>query len=261
MTLLAIFIFIFGLVIGSGLNALEFRYDNKKSFLVGRSICPHCKHELGGWDLIPVLSYLSLSGKCRYCNKKISWHYPVIEVLTAVSFTLYALFSDFIDHTELFSFSFFVSLFAGFVIITLLVFLLLYDAHHQILPNGILLLLGVVGALASWFIFNQTLVNILLGAVIGFGFFGLMYLVSKGKWIGFGDVKFGIALGLTLSSPLIFFCLFAAYIIGAVYAGFVLARKEKGMKDKIAFGPFLSLAAILALIVGPNIIHWYIGLL
>lgn len=261
MTIIGIFSFVLGLIIGSGINAFEYRFRDPKSFAKGRSICPHCKHELSALDLVPVFSYLALQGKCRYCKKKISWHYPVIEILTAVSFAAYALFSELVTRSPLYSTMFFVELILGFAVIAVLVFLLLYDARHQILPNSAVLVVGILGLIGSLFVFKLSLESVAVGAVIGFGFFGLMYLLSQGKWLGLGDVKLGLALGLLLGSPNIVFCLFAAYIVGALYAAYVLARHKKGMKDKIAFGPFLVVAAIAALIFGQSLIHWYIGLL
>lgn len=261
MITLGIFTFIFGLIVGSGINAFEFRFHDPKSFAKGRSICPHCKHVLSALDLIPVVSFLGLRGKCRYCKEKISWHYPVIELITAVSFTCFALFSQLITREPAFGPLFFVGLLLGFASITILVFLLLFDARHQILPNTAVAILAVLGTVSSYVVFHKSLESLAIGAVIGFGFFGLMYLLSQGKWIGFGDVKLGLALGLLLGSPNIVLCLFLAYIVGALYAGYVLITHKKAMKDKIAFGPFLVLAAIVALVVGQTVINWYIGLL
>jgi prepilin signal peptidase PulO-like enzyme (type II secretory pathway) len=261
MIFLGIFTFALGLIVGSGINAFEYRFLDKKSFLKGRSLCPNCKHTLGALDLIPVVSYAMLLGKCRYCKKSISWHYPAIELLTAASFAGYALFSDYVMNKPLYSLEFFLNLVVGLIFIKLLVFLLLYDAKHKILPNGAVYLLAGLGLLNSFFVFHFSIESIALGAIIGFGFFGLMYLLSQGKWIGFGDVKFGLALGLVLGATSMVLCLFLAYIIGSFYAVYILVTHKKKMKDKIAFGPFLSLAGIIALIVGPSLVSWYIGLL
>ena len=261
MTLLGIFTFILGLIVGSGLNAFEFRFGDKKSFAVGRSICPMCKHELGALDLIPVVSFVALGGRCRYCKKAISWHYPVIELFTAISFTLYVVYSGLVNRASLYSSQSILQVLTGLVLITILVFLLLYDARHQILPNGAVLMLAVLGLLSSLFVYKFSLESIAIGALVGFGFFGLMYLLSQGRWIGMGDVKLGLALGLALGASNTVFCLFSAYILGALYAAYVLLSHKKKMKDKIAFGPFLVVGAIAALIVGQGIVNWYIGIL
>ena len=259
--LLSILIFILGLIIGSGINALVYRVHSGKSFLRGRSECPECHHVLAPRDLLPVFSFLALMGKCRYCKKTIHWMYPAIELLTAVSFLLYAMFSQYVVLTQIDSSLMIARLLVGLVFISFLIFIFLYDARYMIIPNKALMVLAPIAFLGSWLVLGHPLTSVLLGAAVGFGFFGLMYALSKGKWIGFGDVKFGLVFGFMLGLSGTLMTLFFAYVIGAIFAVVILAMKKKHLQDRIAFGPFLALGAIIVLIAGQLIAQWYVGLL
>lgn len=255
------FVFVFGLIVGSALNALEYRFRNTKSFVKGRSECPKCKHELHAIDLIPVVSWVVQGGKCRYCKKPISAHYPAIELLTGISFALFVALSGYVDFVSGDSVLETAKMLLGFVYIGSLVFILLYDAKHMIIPNDVVYPLIVLGFVGSWLILGFSLTQVLLGGAIGFGFFGLMYLLSQGKWIGMGDVKLGLALGFMLGAWQTVLMIFFAYVIGASVVVFLLYTKRKKRTDKIAFGPFLAISSILSLVVGPYILDWYISLL
>lgn len=259
--LLSAFIFMLGLIIGSGINALVYRVHSGKSFLRGRSLCPNCKHQLAVLDLIPVVSYLILKGKCQYCHKPIHWQYPAIELLTATSFTLFFLYSQYIQLAALDSSIMMLRLLVGFVFISYLVFILLYDALYLVIPDSALLSLAPIALLGSWLVFGLDIGHVAIGAAIGFGFFGVMFALSRGRWIGFGDVKFGLVLGMMLGIYGIAIDLFFAYVIGSLFALYILGTKKKHLKDRIAFGPFLALGALVALIFGQAIAVWYVGLL
>jgi len=120
-------IFIFGACIGSFLNCLIYRLDSKQSFLKGRSFCPHCKHQLGFFDLIPILSFIIVKGKCRYCQKKISWQYPLVEIFTGLIFLLLVT-----CHLSL------VTLIYYIVVSSLLIVIFVYDLKHYIIPDKII---------------------------------------------------------------------------------------------------------------------------
>ncbi|MFC1640492.1 prepilin peptidase [Patescibacteria group bacterium] len=257
----SIFLFILGLIIGSAINALAYRIKVKKKFTKGRSFCPHCKHTLGPLDLIPVVSYLMQKGKCRYCKKKIGIHYPLIELLTAFSFTGFYLFSGIIDPDIFATSDDLYKLIFGLVYISFLVFIILYDAKNLLILDVVVYPLIIIAFLGSWVVFQTPLDEILMGGAVGFGFFALMHLMSRGKWIGMGDLKLGLALGLMFGLWLFLVCLFFAYIFGAAISILMLARKKKKVGDKIPFGPFLAGAAIFTLIIGPHILNWYIKFL
>lgn len=237
---------IFGLIIGSFLNCVIYRLETRRSFLKGRSFCPHCEHTLSWQDLIPILSFISLRGKCRYCRQKISWQYPLVELATGLIFFLIFCFLH----------SVFYVLISCFLII-----IFVYDLKHYIIPDSV-----VYPAIALALIFNfQFLIskqfstfNFLILSAIGAAlFFLLIVLVSKGKWMGIGDIKLAFLMGLLLGWPKIFVALFLAFFIGAAIGLVLIWQRKKTMKSEVPFGPFLVAAVFLALFLGEKLINWY----
>jgi len=257
-----IFVFIFGLCIGSFLNAVIYRLNQKKT-LKGRSICPVCKHQLEWRDLVPVFSFLVLGRKCRYCKEKISWQYPLVEIVTAVIFLI-------IFNINLQSFILSTSSFGGFLYLAFLfyiasvfVIILFYDLNYYIIPDKILFPAIIITALYRLSgLINWDLLSILsyvFAVIIGAGFFLTIFLFSKGRWMGFGDVKLAVLMGLLLGFPNILAALFMAFLSGAVVGSVLLILKKKGLKSEIPFGPFLVLGTFIALFWGDTIINWYMA--
>jgi len=246
-----IFVFIFGLCIGSFLNCIIYRLETKKS-LEGRSFCPKCKKQLVWNDLIPVFSFLSLKGKCRYCQKKISCQYPLIEILTGLVFLL--IFNQL-------QFSNLIGLLFLFYIVSSLIIIFVYDLKHYEIPDKVLIP-AIIVALIYCIVFNFSgALNNLLAAFLAFSFFFSIFWFSKGKWMGFGDVKFAILIGLLLGTLNTLLALFLAFFFGAIIGIILMISEKKGLKSEIPFGPFLVSGTILALIWGPKIINWYLNLL
>jgi leader peptidase (prepilin peptidase)/N-methyltransferase len=244
-------IFLLGLIVGSFLNAVIFRLHSGESFVMSRSHCPHCDHELSAMDLIPVISYLLLSGKCRYCQKKISWQYPTVELLTAVIFVLIA--SNFV--LPLTSIQFWVQvIMAGFLIV-----IAVFDLKHYLILDKVIFPALII--ITAYNFYDGFLVNGLLGALLISGFFAAQYFISSGRWIGFGDVKFGLVLGSIFGWKVGIVMLVLAYFIGAIVGVILLIRKTKELKSELPFGVFLSIAAILMMIYGQRISEWYFGLI
>jgi prepilin signal peptidase PulO-like enzyme (type II secretory pathway) len=202
-----------------------------------------------------------LKGKCRYCHKKISIQYPLVEIATALLFLL-------IFNQNLF-FTFFLFIISCFFII-----IFVYDLKHLIIPDKV-----IYPAIAIVLIFNfwnfignclpagkagkliiENFANNLIAAFIGAIFFLLIFLISRGKWIGFGDVKLGFLMGLFLGFPQIITGLFFAYLIGAIIGTGLILLKRKKMKSEVAFGPFLVLGTFIAFFWGNTIINWYLNL-
>lgn len=267
---------VFGLCLGSFVNALVWRTytnentkgkDKKYSITKGRSVCTHCKHELAAKDLVPILSWLSLRGKCRYCKKPISKQYPIVEVLTAglivVSYLLWPYVSQGWSFGEIVIFGLWT------ILVTLFVALSVYDLKWFLLPDKIVIPASIIGAgmVAARALTHGEVAIIwhsLLGAGVVFGIFYLLYRVSDGKWIGGGDVKIGFLLGL-LSGGVTnaFVMLFFASLFGTLFAIFLSgARKQKlHRKITIPFGPFLLLATYVVVIAGADIVDWYTNLI
>jgi prepilin signal peptidase PulO-like enzyme (type II secretory pathway) len=247
--MIGIIIFIIGLGLGSFLNVVILRLKSKKSFIFGRSFCPRCQHQLAWFDNLPVLSFIFLKGRCRYCQKKISWQYPLVELATAlIFFWLYW-------HFGLTLKFFFYVIFAVFL---LLIFV--YDLKYYLILDSV-----VLPAMALAFILNLILgvniLNLFLGTVIGGGFFALQYFISKGQWVGDGDIRLGILMGLILGWKLLLVALFIAYITGAFVGLILIISGKKQMSSRLPFGPFLAAATFLALIYGSSLLSWYLRLI
>ncbi len=246
------FIFLFGLAIGSLLNCIIYRLEIEESFLIGRSYCPHCKHILGWQDLIPVLSFLILKGRCRYCKKKISLHYPLVEFFTGILFILVLHYAS----PNL--------LITGYwlLVTSFLIIIFVYDLKHYIIPDKIIY--SAIGITFLYRLFEiQNLKSITNPTLAAFGagaFFVFIILISKGHWMGVGDVKLAFFMGLFLNFPNILVALFLAFFIGAIIGiGLILAGK-KTLKSKIPFGPFLVAGTFLAMFFGQMVIDWYLHL-
>ena len=260
-----IFVFVLGLSMGSFINALVYRLYKGKS-LWGRSQCINCKKELSLIDLIPVLGFIFLRGKCRYCKKKISWQYPIVEFITGAIFIL--IFLKFIFASDLINCNLLqiIDLSLLFIFAVILITIFIFDLKYYIIPNKILfpgIILGFIALIIkSIYIWSFELVIAHLFSIfITFGFFLFLYLVSRGKWIGAGDVKFGILLGLILSWPQSLVMLFFSFVIGAMIGIVLLLLKLKKRKEKVPMGTFLVIGTFVSIFLGEIILEWYLGLI
>ncbi len=267
---------IVGLCLGSFVNALVWRlheqeveqakqrpsrqYLKKIAIGTGKSMCPHCKHQLSARDLVPVASWLSLRGKCRYCGKPISWQYPAVELATAALFVASYVWwpASLVGATPITVFLFWLILLTG------LIALAVYDLRWFLLPNRIIYFLSCVAIAQAAAIVSAapqpgiTMVNMLLGVAIGGGIFYILFQVSKGKWIGGGDVKLGWLLGLIAATPAraVLF-IFLAALLGSLVSLWLLASKRLKRGSVIPFGPFLIAGLIIVQLFGADILRWY----
>lgn len=240
-----IFLFLFGLAFGSFLNAWVYRTRVGQSITKGRSLCPHCKHQLHYLDLIPVLSFLFLQGKCRYCHKKISLQYPVVELVTGILFVLVYV----VQGSNLG-----VLLFRDLAIVFFLEFIFLYDLLYGEIPFFSTVLPGIALLIFSLFFHLLSPTALIVGLCIGAGFFLFQFLLSKGAWIGGGDIGLGFFMGIVLGFPLILLALFFAYVGGSLVLLPFLFLKKLDKKSKIPFGTFLSVATFITLIWGEKML-------
>ncbi|MEA5002010.1 MAG: prepilin peptidase [Christensenella sp.] len=244
------FALVFGLVIGSFLNVCICRVPLKQSVATGGSYCPSCGNSLKPIDLVPVLSYVFLRGRCRYCKEKISPQYPLVELLSAglyiLSFYIFGL-----SWMTLVAWAF----------VSVLIVASMIDIRTFEIPDGASIALLVIGI--ACFFLPDTLLwwERLLGALCAAGPLLLIVLLSRGNAMGLGDVKLMAAAGLVLGWKLSLFSLLAAVVIGAVVGVILIASKKKGRKDAIPFVPMLSAGLIAALFWGDAVIAWYISLL
>lgn len=248
-----------GLVIGSFLNALIWRFKIGKSITRGRSMCPDCKHELTAVDLIPVISWLMLRGKCRHCHKPISVQYPLVEVITSGLFGL-SYWSLMPDSTLQW-----VGYGVWLYILTSLIFLGAYDLKWYLLPDRILL--PAIGVGAAW-LMVQAVMEASFGVLIPYfgsallagGVFYAIAALSGGKWLGGGDIKLVFLMGLVLGPTKTLLALLFAFNSAALIGLALIGLKLKTRKDLIPFGPFLVAGTIIAYLLGGPVIEWYMNL-
>ena len=244
MLILFVAFFIIGITIGSFLNVCIYRLPVGMSIVSPPSRCGTCGHRLGALDMIPVLSYIFLGGKCRYCHTHYSARYALVEFLTGVLFTL----AGFYYLPGLY-------LALVFLFTAILIVITFIDFDHQIIMNRFVLLLLVLGALYVGF-YTQAYMSALAGMVFAGGTMLVIYFLSRGG-MGEGDVKLAFALGLWLGWPNATVLLLLAFVMGGVVGIVLLATKLKGRKDPIPFGPYLCIAAYLTLLYGPYMIYRY----
>ena len=251
-----IIVFIFGLAVGSFLNCIIYRMEIGKSALNGRSFCPYCKHQLEWQDLIPVLSFLFLKVRCRYCRQKISLQYPLLEIATGILFVL--IFSNWNLEFGIWNLAYL------FIISCFLIIIFVYDLKHYIIQDKIIYPAIVIAFLYQLFnhwplIINH--LNFIYSALGASFFFLLIVLASRGKGMGVGDIKLGFLMGLILGWPNILVALFLAFLIGAIIGVGLIINRKKTLKSEVPFGPFLVTGTFLALFWGENIINWYFSLI
>lgn len=267
----SLFIFIFGLLFGSFLNVVIFWLESadqetgelgkqkKRENILGRSFCPSCKHQLNFLDLIPVLSWVILKGKCRYCKEKISVQYPLVELFTGLMFLTTFLYLG----GEDFSAIGLTKLLLLLIVNCLLLIVFVYDLKHKIIPDRIILpsillafsylLFAVWGGGLSFNSFLLTLVS----AIVAGGFFYALAAVSDGKWMGGGDIKLAFLMGLILGFPNILVGLFLGFILGSIFGVSLIAMRKAKLQSEIPFGPFLITGTWVALFWGYKIVQWY----
>jgi leader peptidase (prepilin peptidase)/N-methyltransferase len=245
-----IIIIITGLVVGSFLNVVIFRMKELHTVINTRSRCPECKTEIKWYDLIPFLSFVLLRTKCRNCGKQISWQYPIVEIGTAILFLF--LYSEFG-----FSYQLIMQLILAFFAIAIFV----YDLKNLEIPDEMLYPAIVIAVLNLAFFHPSSFLNGIYGILICAGFLGLLYLLGIGKWLGFGDVKLGILLGLMSPFPFAILTLFLAFAIGSIVGIYMILIGQKTFKSEVPFAPFLIISLYLSIFYGDKIINWYLGLI
>ncbi|MGI5875380.1 MAG: prepilin peptidase [Dethiobacteria bacterium] len=237
---------ILGLACGSFLNVVVYRYQEGVSLLNPRSHCPGCKASLQPRDLFPILSFILLKGRCRYCGKGISWSYPLVELLSAGIF-LFCFF--YFKFTPLF--------FKYVVIFVLLLVLSCIDVRMHLLPNRFIFILFAWGFFWQFFYPVVSLGSALAGFFMGGGLFYVISLLSKGG-MGGGDVKLMAALGFLMGHwPSIFLIFLLSFSLGAFVGVILLFLKKKTSKSPLALGPFLSLSFFVVTFWGARIWEWY----
>jgi leader peptidase (prepilin peptidase)/N-methyltransferase len=239
-------VFIYGLVVGSFLNVCIFRIPEGISVVSPPSSCSSCGHRLYFRDMIPVVNYIATKGRCRYCNASYSVQYPAIELLNAVLYLMIVL---------KYGWSFYAVVYC--ILVSLLLTVSLIDIKYMIIPDSLNVVIAVIGVAVilydSSFIWDK-----LIGAAVGLIIFSLLAFFTGA--MGGGDIKLMKALGLIFGVKGILFIAVFSFLIGALVSAALIAFKVKEMKDKIPFGPFICMAALLYIFYGNEIIESYIRL-
>lgn len=267
----AMILFIFGLIIGSFLNVVSFRYDPEEGVfdlknLLGRSHCPGCGSTLRWYELVPVFSFIIQLGKCRTCGMRISWQYPIVELASGFSFLLPLYFHN--------------PTVGAVWVVVFLTFILIWSVDYRLylIPDELNIILAICGAVlaylnsgqfgefqgssigsyAALFGLRQNIwINHLAGALFGISIVGLIIILSRGKGMGMGDLKLMGALGLIFGWPDILFLFMFGSVVGALVSVFLMILKKKTMKSFVPFGPFLVLGAVLLFFFGEAILRSY----
>ena len=250
LTLTLIFFF-FGLIVGSFLNVVICRMNTGKTF-GGRSACMSCQSKLCWYELIPLMSFVALRGRCKTCKTKISIQYPIVELTVGLIFALlFFKFQSLFVNTLLFTGTY--SYYA--VMFSLLVIIAAYDFKHKIIPDTLSFLFGILAFVGLFFFTTDgflphipTLLEFLSGVFIALPF-GLLWLISQGAWVGLGDAKLALGLGWFLGASVALSGVVLAFWTGAI-TGIILIMfsKSYGMKSEIPFALYLVLGAFLAFI-------------
>jgi leader peptidase (prepilin peptidase)/N-methyltransferase len=274
-----IFAFLFGAVIGSFLNVLVYRIPRGLDFVRGTSFCPNCEHRLGPLDLIPIVSYLALGRKCRYCGAPISARYPLIEFMGGMlgigSWAAFMLNPPLLEANS----SFLASLGGAvplrdtmpllapilaaalyFGVLCILLVITLIDAETMEIPNGLVLALFICGILAILVAPGLSLLSRVIGALcISVPLLVVTLIIPNA--FGGGDVKLMAAAGFRLGWQGALVAAFIGILIGGGWGVYLMASKKKGAKEHFAFGPALCAGITAALFFGPHLISWYLGFL
>ena len=243
---MTLYIFILGTIIGSFLNVCIYRIPKEQSIIYPPSICGNCKSQLKPMDLVPILSYLFLKGKCRRCGVKIGFRYPLIELLTGLIFLL--IYTRIGLQIVLIKFLF---------LSAILIVLSFIDIEYQIIPDKIVVFAMVMGMILNIFTKDVPFLSSLMGLILGGGILLLIALVTNGA-MGGGDIKLMAVLGYYLGWKATVMALLLSFIFGGVIGVLLLLFKLKTRKDAVPFGPFLALGGLIAALYYHEIFYFYL---
>ena len=278
-----IMVLLFGLAMGSFLNCMSWRLYHEDS-LWGRSKCPKCHKQLKWYDNVPVLGWLLLRGKCRYCHDGISIQYLLMELIVGALFVLTFLLNFNFDLFQVgawawsvnFDWLFFAKLLTQWFFLSILVLIFIMDLDWYVIIDEVSLTGAAVMALANLYLGVLSWEQILIGAAVGAGFFLFQYVISRGAWVGGGDIRMGLLMGVALGWPNIIVGLMVAYLLGAAWGLILVLTGKKTMswshklempsdaviqQAALPFGTFLAIGSLVAFYWGAPIIKWYFGLI
>ena len=242
-----VIIFILGLIIGSFLNVCIYRIPREESIVYPSSHCTECGNRIKSYDLIPLISYIFLKGRCRYCREKISIRYPIIELISGINFSIiylvYGLGFNFIKY----------SIFICFLLVIGIIDYDTTDVYFKTTLSGTLV--AIIFIFIEKYLYKVNISTYFYGAVVASGFIMLIILFTNG--MGWGDVEICGMCGLFLGLKLTIVMMMLSFIIGSIISLILIALKKKTKKDYIPFGPFITIASALAIFLGDKMIQKY----
>lgn len=259
-TVYLITLFIFGTALGSFLSVVIYRlHHREKGIFKGRSHCVECRTPLQAKDLIPLISYITLRGKCRYCTKEISYMYPLLELVSGGLYALFFLKFPFFDEFLNFDGVLLIQYLLFGIYTFILLFTFFFDLHYRHVADEILLPAILLGLVATLVPGSPHIIDALIGLVIPVVFFGAQFVLSRGTWIGSGDLRVGAFMGVILGWKLVIVSLVLSYIIGSIVSILVAVKKHQFYGVKIPFAPFLVTGTFLTIFFGEKILRWYLS--
>lgn len=254
------FIFLLGTIIGSFLNVVIFRFNTGKTIVTGKSICMNCNRDLRWYELIPVLSFLIQSGKCRRCASKISHQYPLVEIVTGLVFALVAFKFLSVLYVSYGLYIFLVILFV--FIFSLLIIISVYDLRHKIIPDKLVYVFIFISFLSIFvdysgigsFITLPSFVSLISGPILAIPFV-LLWLFSKGRLMGLGDGKLVLGIGWMFGLASGICTIILSFWIGTLISIplMILSKRKMNMKTEIPFGPFLIISTFITFLFSLDI--------
>lgn len=224
---------------------------------MGRSYCPKCEKQIAWYDNIPVLSFILLRGRCRHCKKSISIQYPAVELVTGILFVM-AYYLNY--ESRIINYGLIIQLLRDWFIISVMMVVFIYDLRWYLILD-IVTLPACLAVLAMNLLLGFDLWNLLISGIIGGSFFLIQFLISRGKWIGGGDIRLGLLLGLSFGWPAVLLAIIISYFIGSIVGvGLILLGKKK-WGSEVPLGVFLAVGAIITLFWQSQILAWYWNLL
>jgi len=236
-----ILLFLIGLLIGSLINVIVWRMYHDQPFVTGRSKCVHCQHVIAWYDNIPLLSFILLRAQCRHCKNKISFYYPCVEFATGILFLLTGTGIALLQ-TNVYSVE---SLLRNLFFVSVLVVIFVMDLRWYIILDKVIVPAIAVTFLLNWLGNIYTVKSLLIAMLIGGLFFFIQWFVSRGQWLGSGDIRMGILMGAMLGYPNVIGALFVSYMIGGTISIFFLVFKLKELTSKLPLATFLSIGTFV----------------
>lgn len=250
-----------GVVVGSIVNATVLRTKSGLP-IMSRAKCITCVEPIAWFDLIPVVSYFALKGRCRRCSAAIEWQYPAVELAMGILFLLFAAriqfgwgIPSFVEEAE------YGWLFVRDAVMSVfLVIIFLYDFRFSVIPDRFSIPAIIIAFAVNLGLGAQPY-GVLLGSLTIGAFFAIQFLASQGRWVGGGDIRMGMLIGALLGLPLGVLALFVSYILGSVAGLYLVGAGHRRLDSHVPFGTFLAVGAIVAMVFGPELLTWYFSVL